>query len=375
MSSKATHEQLKRHNRHLLLQALYSGSENTRAALAQSTGLAKPTVSDIIAELMAEGFLIETGQGESTSSGGKRPILLQFVPAARQIIGVSLDKHRAFGVLTDLNGQISAEHYAENGDPQVLVSEVIGGLIAQLDAPLLCIGVGVPGAVDQQGGVVQSSAPLGWHNVHLGAQLQARFAAPVYVGNNTELAARARLAWETAASLVTLLINDYVEVGISLQADMILGRGGALHRSSGDVGGLRVGDAPLDALLGWEAVRQRATALGLPVQRHLDLRRAADQGDAAALTLYDELADHLSTLLAWVTVLIRPDHIALVGDLGDLGERLLNLAYERISERLLSEQPALLAVSVNGGGKPLSALGAAALALYEELGIECKLLG
>ena len=91
---KATREQLKRHNRQLLLRAVYYDLADNRAALAQMTGLAKPTVSDLIAELMEEGLLEEGGLGESTDIGGKRPTLIKFVPtpatslASRSILPV-----------------------------------------------------------------------------------------------------------------------------------------------------------------------------------------------------------------------------------------------------------------------------------------------
>src|SRR5262245_49649044 len=195
---KATHEQIRRHNRQLLLRAVYSGSENNRAALAQATGLAKPTVSDLIAELIDEGLLVEGGHGESTESGGKRPRLLEFVPGARQVIGVSLDSRSALGLLSNLSGQIVAEHVADfdslpSSEVMDRLKEVINGLVAQLDAPLLCIGIGVPGLVDKETGTVIASANLGWHNVPLRQLLSETYEVPVYVGNNTEQAAMAQV--------------------------------------------------------------------------------------------------------------------------------------------------------------------------------------
>ena len=150
---KATREQIRQHNRQLLLRAVYTGLADNRAALAAETGLAKPTVSDLIGELIAEGLLVESGRGESTDSGGKRPTLIKFVPNARQVIGVSLDNGRAFGVLSNLAGQVIAQHYdeldnAQGDEAAAILIDVINGLVAQLDAPLLCIGVGVPGVVD-----------------------------------------------------------------------------------------------------------------------------------------------------------------------------------------------------------------------------------
>ncbi|MEP7293221.1 MAG: helix-turn-helix domain-containing protein, partial [Chloroflexota bacterium] len=164
---KATREQIRQHNRQLLLRAVYTGLADNRAALAAETGLAKPTVSDLIGELLEDGLLVESGRGESTDSGGKRPTLIKFVPNARQVIGVSLDNGRVFAVLSNLAGQVIAQHYdelenAQGEEAAAMLTDVINGLVAQLDAPLLCIGVGVPGVVDVSNGVIADSQPLGW---------------------------------------------------------------------------------------------------------------------------------------------------------------------------------------------------------------------
>src|SRR5688500_14922437 len=134
-SGKATKSQVRLHNRQLVLRAVYNGLASNRAALAQETGLTKPTISDLVAELMEEGLLVEEGLGESSTIGGKRPILLRFVPDARQVIGVSINGTLIRGMLTNLDGRIIAEHYTEipqHEDLSQVLIETINGLVAQL---------------------------------------------------------------------------------------------------------------------------------------------------------------------------------------------------------------------------------------------------
>lgn len=376
MVKKATHEQLKRHNRQLLLRTIYWEGINNRAALAQATGLAKPTVSDLIAELIEDGLLAEGGHGESTDSGGKRPRLLEFVPGARQVIGLSLNGHQALGVLSNLDGQIIAEHVTDTsgitGEPLLpLMIDSINGLIAQLDAPLLCLGVGVPGLVDQERGVVRSSAQLAWRDYPLAARLRQHFEVTTYLGNNTELAAAARLAFKVESDegqLVTILIGDGIEVGIA----------GAVYHSGSDLGCLRIGGSErLDNLIGWPAVLRRLRGLAgdfppsilVPdTASYLQIRHAADNGDSAALLLVDELADYLSYVVAWIIALLHPDHVVLVGPIADLGERLVGAVAAKAQHLLLPELLAAVKLSATGNAERLSAQGAVALALREELG-------
>jgi predicted NBD/HSP70 family sugar kinase len=378
---KATREQLKRHNRQMLLRAVYYGLADNRAALAAETGLAKPTVSDLVAELIEEGLLTEGGRGESTEGGGKRPTLVQFVPDSRQVIGVSMETNRIFGVLCNLTGKVIAQHYAEfdhvQGDEAVnLLIEVTNGLKAQLDAPLLCMGVGVSGAVESETGVVQQSSAFAWENLPLRNILTHHYGTPAYVGNNTELTAVAQFAFgmsgdDGARNLVTVRVSRGVEVGVAWD--------GVSHHHGSDISSLCVdGEAgDLQSLLGWEAVTHRIAVLRrdypdsiLPAQElsYLHLRYAAANEDALALHLIDELADHLARVMAWVIGLLRPNHISLTGAVVNLGQSFLDLVVlktgARLSSKLSQSVKFSLAYSAN-----LSAIGAAAYAIQKELDV------
>jgi N-acetylglucosamine repressor len=387
-TSKATRDQLKRHNRQLLLRAVYSGAADTRSALAAISGLAKPTVSDLTAEMIDEGLLMEIGPGESTDSGGKRPTLLRFVPDARQVIGISLDNGRAFGVLSNLAGQISAQHYAEldsiQGEEAVrLLEEVINGLIAQLDAPLLCIGVGVPGVVESAAGLVRHSPPLGWIDLPLADRLALLYQVPVHIGNSAELTALAQFAFgingeDHTRRLVTILISNSVEVGITLDR--------VAYHQGGDLSSLCIAlpgamgeahTAPLDAFIGWKAVQARMAALrqlhpGSNVPEtgftYLDIRHSAAEGDRAARQLCEELAASLAQVFAWVIALLQPDHVSLAGPIVNLGEGFLSEIVTRAGAIISPELTRAVVFSLAYSGN-LSAIGGAALALQNELGI------
>ncbi len=380
---KATREQLRRHNQQMLLRTIYYGLADNRAALAQETGLAKPTVSDLIAELIDEGLLIESGRGESTEGGGKRPTLIKFVPDARQIIGISMEANQGFGVLSNLNGQVLAQHTADfdsaHGESAVLLlKDVINGLLAQLDAPLLCIGVGVSGLVDTDSGIVRQSDHFGWNDLPLQTILRREYGVPVYVGNTTELTAIAQFAFgierdDEARNLVTVRVSRGVEVGVAW-GDAAYHHGGSIDSLS-----LRDGNSirPIETLLSWEAVQQRAEGLraAFPDSRlpardisYLHIRYAAANGDRAAAQLIGELTDLLAQVMAWVIALLHPNHISLAGSIVNLGRPFLDAVAERteayLSPRLVSAVTFSLAYSAN-----LSAIGAVAHAIQMELDV------
>ena len=83
---KATRQQTKEHNTRLVLKTIYNQDRISRADIARATRLTKTTVSSIVADLIHEGLVEETGLG--TSDGGKPPILLSVVDGARHFIGL-----------------------------------------------------------------------------------------------------------------------------------------------------------------------------------------------------------------------------------------------------------------------------------------------
>ncbi len=394
-SRKATHGQLRRENRQLILRTVHARIANSRADLSQETGLAKPTVSDLISELMQEGYLVETGLGQSTDEGGKRPRLLEFVPDARHVIGVSLSAEKALGVLANLNGEVLFEHYRElegaqgNGVFDVL-TDVINGLLAQIDAPLLCLGVGVPGVVDTPSGVVRLAPHLGWQDFPLAGRLAERYHVASYVANSTELAAMAEFAFgETngADNLVTVLVDDSVGVGLVLDS--------AAYHNGGEIGQLHSfpmsgagvardhdgSSRPLELSLGWLNVKGRAEPLaakyGPPPElvaqpadalTYLTIRRAIADEDPLALDLQEELAEHLAQIFSWVIGLLRPNHISLAGDIADLGEDFLEYAVEKTQSLILPDLMRSVTFTLDNSAN-LVAIGAVAHTLQRELGL------
>jgi predicted NBD/HSP70 family sugar kinase len=392
-ADKATPSQLRNHNRQLLLRAIYTGMAETRVALAQQTGLAKPTVSEVIAELMDAGLLVEEGRGPSTEGGGKRPRLLRFVPTARQVIGISITEERVEGALAFLDGRMVAQHYLDLEEPDYptgeaaidAVFQVLNGLIAQLDAPLLSVGVGVSGVVDAERGLVSYMPCLEWHNVPLAQRLEAYCEAPVYIANSTELAAMAQYVFGLVGdvnTLATVLVGGGVGVGLVISGSLFHGGGEIGHLrlahhlpgASGDLAG-----TPLEALLGWRAVKARARVLQRefpgdllpgPDERltYMHLGYAAANGDPAALALLDELSGYLAQVFAWIIGLLRPDHITLAGPITNAGPALLERTIERTQQLVLPDLAQSVSYSLTESTN-LVAVGAIAQALQRELGV------
>lgn len=380
-SQKATQLQLRVQNRQLALQALRSGMARSRADLAAFTGLAKSTISDVVDGLVSDGYLVESGFGDSTSEGGKRPRLLEFVPNARQVIGVTLQADHIIGILANLEGHISFEHRLSLdprtlGVPEALFEallEAVNGLMAQLNVPLLAVGVGVPGVVNAESGTVVRCAQLGWQDYPLGEKLSQALSLPCNIGNSTELAALGQYAYSAPAkarSLAVLMLGDSIGAGFTFAESQ--------YHQGYDLSQARLGreDDTFQVRLGHTVIQARIAPIAAAYQSLLPdeslgywhIRAALAAKDAVAQAFCADLAKEIAHLAAWMIALNRPDHLSILGDMAQLGEPFLDLLQTEIAGWLPHYMLADVTFSLQESGQ-WAALGAAAKAIQAILGI------
>jgi glucokinase-like ROK family protein len=393
---KATAQQLKEHNQRLVLRAIYTGRATSRAAIAEETDLTRPTVSQIVGELLEAELVREEGQGESR--GGKPPTLLSFVDDAYQIIGLHLEGRRTFGALTDLRGQILA-HAARPTDDMGAEDVLLGlGLVldelrVQATRPLLGIGVSVPGLVDPVNGVVRYTAYLNWRDVPLGERLAAHCGddIPIYVDNDTNLAAlgeRVFGAGDGTDNMVIVMVGTVgTGAGIVLNGEILHGVSGA----AGEIGHMPVADSDVPcvcgrrgcleaAASGWALVRRAREAAAAHPESALNalgsdgvtfegVRRAVEAGDPTAVALAQEVGHYLGLVVAILASTVNPRRVVIGGSLSELGDPLfesLRCTFSEHALAILAQETEILPASL---GSDVNTLGAVAQVLKGELGV------
>ncbi len=76
-----------------------------------------------------------------------------------------------------------------DGDEAVyLALDVIDRVVRCADGPILGIGIGAPGLVDRDEGVVIQAVKRDWRNLPLGSMVAERFGLPVQVANDAQAA-------------------------------------------------------------------------------------------------------------------------------------------------------------------------------------------
>ncbi|MEU2550042.1 sugar kinase, partial [Streptomyces roseolus] len=160
-SNGRTVRDLRRENRTAVLRRLYFDGPMSRFTLGPATGLSSGSISNVVAELVAEGLVEEAGSVDS--AGGRPRILLRVAPASGRMIGVDVGETRVRVELFDLTltelarAERPLAPSAEGGERYevgVVVAHVRDGIAEVLRAAevpaerLLGVGIGVPGIVE-----------------------------------------------------------------------------------------------------------------------------------------------------------------------------------------------------------------------------------
>ncbi len=294
----------------------------SRAELARECALTRPAVSAIVDELISEGLVRELGPGRST--GGKPPIMLEFIPSARCAIGINLGGDgRIEGVVCDFAcGILYAESIAyENRFDDII--HVTGQLIKLLKRQvvpenLAGIGVAVSGVVDENGAVMCS--PLDIAERPLISRLRDISGVPVMLVRRPNAAALAEALFGSACGAGRLMyLTSGVGVGAGFVVDGEIFSGS--HGCAGEVGSLHLPDGRVLE----EAARPRAMLAdyaaksGQNVEFETFLQRYF-AGDPHAVELVMANAGLLAYAAGTAANIFDPDAVVLGGDALEFGD-------------------------------------------------------
>jgi N-acetylglucosamine repressor len=392
MMKKATHQLTKAHNTTLVLKTIYKNDGVSRAEIARITGLTRTTVSDIVADLQSAGLAHDAGFGYSAA--GKPPILVKITGSSRQIMCIDTSEKIFAGALIDLNGEMVFKETIHLPDPLGPVSletvyHLLDRLKAKATAPILGLGIGIPGIVNTQEGVVLQAVHRGWRDLPMKQLLAAHCDFPIYVANDSNIAALAELTYgehRQAANLFLLKIGEGIGSGLVL--------GGKIHEgetySAGEIGHLSVvpdGAACNCGNRGCLETVARAQILAEASKHfakvHLELpdeiRNAADpipgliklfhQSDADARAIVFSAARHIAGALASVIGLLDIHKLLIAGVYAPFGQPFLDAVGAELKRRVLSAQSKDINIHFTTYGDDIVLRGAAALVLQQELGL------
>jgi hypothetical protein len=168
----------------------------TRPAIAEATGLALQTVSNIVRRLLAADALVEE---TVRNGGGRSQRRLRVNDEAAYAIGIKLDRADVAVAVVNLAGEIRALDdlvIAPGEDPRAVVGRIAGAARALMhtagvgEERMLGAGIGAPGPLDlDTGSLLSPMAFEGWDNFALRDELSAALGMRVIMDNDATAAA------------------------------------------------------------------------------------------------------------------------------------------------------------------------------------------
>jgi glucokinase-like ROK family protein len=368
----------------VIMQSLRESGSMSRAALAELTGLNKTTVSSLVRELSAQGFVYEPGQ--SAPGTGRPAVLLELNPAAGFIIAGELSRDFIAVVLADFAARVvwqRREQTSANQGQEALLQRLLALLhTSQAMIPaggrLLGVTIGVPGLVDRSSGRILFAPSLRWQDVALRELLPQFSTVPMLIDNDAALAALGEQYLGAAQGCDEVL---YIGAGTGLGGGLI--HGGELVRGAsglaGEIGHMTMDPAGEICACGnrgcWETqvnqqallrYVQQAMASGqsssLPGGDQAEvtlpmIARAADAGDAAALAAVHRLGMHLGIGIAALVNTLNPELVILGGPLSILSQHLFPMVNQELEQRALRWNRAAAQIVVARHGSDACIMG------------------
>jgi len=416
---------IKAHNLRAVLLTLLHQGPTPRVRLAQLTGLSSTTITNLIAELLDQGIVAETGKegaaaavaadsrsGNGRPGAGRPATLVGIVPSARCAAGLHFGVDTIRVGVSDLFGNLLCYRvlpHPPDFSPIKLLDQAAAEIEDAIDkacvsrTTLVGIGVGASGLVDPDTGVNVLAPNLGWHDVPIRDILARRLNVPIFVDNNVRAMALAEAMFGAGRGVSTLAFV-YSRVGVG--AGFVVG--GDVYRGSragaGEIGHttmIPAGGAPcrcgntgcLEMLVSEPEIVRQAQVLAARAPDSLLARglAAADRplaagddlaasesaadapiervfaaargGDRETLAMLDERAFYMGTALANLINLVNPDMIILGGLFAAGADLMLPRIEETMRRRAFAGLGDAVALCVTSFGRRVGAVGAAALAL------------
>jgi glucokinase len=220
---------------------------------------------------------------------------------------------------------------------------------------VLAVGIGNPGLVDPDRGLVRFAGNLGWRDVEVVKLLQNRLNIPVFADNDVRMYAfgeAIRGAGRGYDHVLAITLGTGIGAAMVNQGQMYYGSG----FMAGEIGHIRMDGEQAPCACGmYGCLETVASATGIVRQVReaiangkssllqswfpgenlckitaADVSKAYDAGDAVAVEVLQHTGKLLGKALSYAVSLFSPDVIVIGGGVARAGERLLHPAREEL---------------------------------------------
>lgn len=384
---------VKNFNKHAAVDLIrFAANGISRADLADQMDLTRAAVSLIVNDLLANQIVREA-ESRSTPSG-RPPVVLEINPERGLVAAVDMGATHLGVALADFGA-----HILDDIEVPLEIARGPGACLEETDrvlqellrrqkktlADILAVGVGVPGPVITEAGMVIAPPIMpGWDGFPIRATLEEKWGCPVTLNNDAELGALGEWAFGAGRGEWNIA---YIKVGSGIGAGLIVNRQiyGGTTGSAGEIGHLTIDqNGPLctcgnrgclEAFAGGHAIAAQAQKLAKSGKRTLladipiekitvrEVAEAARLGDLPAQQILANAGTYIGIALAGLLNLFNPGIVVIGGGVSQVGDLLTGPIRQAVRERSLRASEQSTRITTAMLGRRSSLMGATVQAL------------
>ncbi|HKJ39471.1 MAG TPA: ROK family transcriptional regulator [Anaerolineales bacterium] len=384
---------VKSFNKHAALDLVrFSGVGLSRTDLAEKMGLTRAAVSLIVNDLL-ESQVVQEAESRSAPSG-RPPIVLEINPNRGLVGAIDMGATHLSIAVADFTARIHKESEypfdIKNG-PKACIEQADQNLQKMLSdlglsiADLAAVGIGVPGPVITEAGMVISPPIMpGWDHFPIRETLEKLWDCPITLNNDAELGALGEWAYGAGRGEKNIA---YIKIGSGVGAGLILNQQiyGGTTGAAGEIGHLTIDeDGPLcncgnhgclEAYAGGHAIAEQGRKLAKSGKRtllsdtsikkitSLEVAEAARRGDLLAQDILRRAGTAIGIALAGLINLFNPSVVIIGGGVSQVGDILTTPIRQAVRERAMHASEQSVRITTGTLGRRSLLIGATVQAI------------
>ena len=386
-------QNIKNFNKHSAVDLIrFATTGISRTGLAEEMGLTRAAVTLIVNDLLENGVILEA---ESRAiPNGRPPVVLEINPKRGLVAAVDMGATHVNIALADFSAKIIEETsfpFDIKQGPQVCLAEVRRILQELLDrygisiSEIMAVGVGVPGPVIKDAGMVMSPPIMpGWDRFPIRQTLEEAWGCPVSLNNDAELGALGEWAYGAGRGEKNLA---FIKVGSGIGAGLIINQQiyGGTTGSAGEIGHITIEEnGPLctcgnhgcmEAFAGGNAIAIQARKMVQPGKRTLlsniplenitarEVAESARRGDLPSQEIIMRAGTFIGIPIAGVVNLFNPSAVIIGGGVAQAGDLLTTSIRQAVRDRSLHASEQSVHITTAMLGQRSSLIGATVQAI------------
>ncbi len=387
----------------LLLREFYFSGKLSCADLSERIGKSIPLTMKILNELMAEGYVTESGY--APSSGGRRPIMYSIKPDTIYILSVAMDQLVTRISLMGVGNQhvLPVEEFELplTSNPKAL--QMLGAKIEEVirktgieKKKIVGVGIGMPGFVDFKKGINYSYMET--EGKTISEYLSEKLGMPVYIDNDSSLIALAEFRFGAALhkrNAMVINLSWGIGLGMILSGELFRGQNGFAGELShiplfnndrlcncGKSGCLETGASLLvvieKAVQGIKEGRISSLGKSFPSghaeQDWESIVQAAQKGDRFVIEILSDTGYDIGKAVAILIHLMNPEVVILSGRGTLAGKLWLAPIQQALNEHSIPRLAVNTTMAVSTLGYQAELIGSAALVMENRVREQAKVI-